>query len=304
MPAIRLEWAQYGDFDSFTLYRSNSVFTESSLPAPLATDIKTMFYADFTVTDGETYNYMVACHRAGEAAKYTSLVAIDATDVINEVRIASIGNYVAQSDYLIRIPYPPDIRTGDLLLCFLSGNEDYGVFPAPVGFTLIPSVDWKWRGRIQKVFFKRATGSEAGVIGYYTDVQSSQKGVAQIIGYRSGNPAYMVSVLEAKVAFYDVQPPDVGAWYSTETLALAPSVPSESMSVLSFSAGYPASGAIFEDAEFVPISPYPATPKIRLNIAHRVPATLVSSRVRRPDADGEYENHKLVSINLHLIPVE
>ena len=70
MANIRLEWAQFGDFDSFEVIRSNTSLeyvADSDLPAPIATNLKTMFYVDNTVIDGSVYYYKVRALRDSEA---------------------------------------------------------------------------------------------------------------------------------------------------------------------------------------------------------------------------------------------
>lgn len=57
---VVLEWAQFGHFDSFDVYRSSAPMDAESLPAPLVTNIKTMRYVDTSVVIGETYYYRVA----------------------------------------------------------------------------------------------------------------------------------------------------------------------------------------------------------------------------------------------------
>lgn len=63
MAGIRLEWAQFGDFDSFDVLRSNSPMDINSLPSPIATNLPTMYYVDTTVVEGATYYYRVVAWR-------------------------------------------------------------------------------------------------------------------------------------------------------------------------------------------------------------------------------------------------
>ena len=63
MAGIRLEWAQFGDFDSFGIIRSSAPTNLASLPAPLVTGLSTMFYVDTTVVGGATYYYRVVAWR-------------------------------------------------------------------------------------------------------------------------------------------------------------------------------------------------------------------------------------------------
>ena len=69
----KLEFAQFGDFDKFTIYRSLSPIETNNLPIPLVTNIKTMFYVDNAIEVGRDYYYLVACHR-GDAVQYSTSV--------------------------------------------------------------------------------------------------------------------------------------------------------------------------------------------------------------------------------------
>ncbi|WP_312069454.1 hypothetical protein, partial [Acinetobacter sp.] len=68
MAGIRLEWAQFGDFDSFDVIRSNTSMigvADANLPSPIATNLKTMYYVDTTVAEDSTYYYKVRAWRDG-----------------------------------------------------------------------------------------------------------------------------------------------------------------------------------------------------------------------------------------------
>lgn len=69
----KIEFAQFGDFDKFTVYRSLFPIMVDSLPTALATNIKTMFYVDNAIEVGRDYHYLVACHR-GDVVQYSNSV--------------------------------------------------------------------------------------------------------------------------------------------------------------------------------------------------------------------------------------
>ena len=62
----RIEFSVFGHFDSISVYRSTSTFTNTTLPSPLVVGLKTPFYLDRAVVDGVRYYYMVAVHRGSE----------------------------------------------------------------------------------------------------------------------------------------------------------------------------------------------------------------------------------------------
>lgn len=67
MAGIFIEFAQFGDFDSFDIYRSLNIMDESALPTPIVTNLKTMYYVDSSVVEGATYYYMVRVIRGSES---------------------------------------------------------------------------------------------------------------------------------------------------------------------------------------------------------------------------------------------
>lgn len=68
MAGIRLEWAQFGDFDSFDVIRSTSSMSgiaDEDLPSPIVTGLTTMYYVDTTVVEDAVYYYRVVAWRDG-----------------------------------------------------------------------------------------------------------------------------------------------------------------------------------------------------------------------------------------------
>ncbi|WP_180011213.1 LamG-like jellyroll fold domain-containing protein [Acinetobacter sp. YH12235] len=66
MASIRLEFAQFGHFDSFDIIRSMTSMAgvaDMDLPPPIATGIKTMYYADTDIVEETTYYYKVRVWR-------------------------------------------------------------------------------------------------------------------------------------------------------------------------------------------------------------------------------------------------
>lgn len=98
MAGIGLEWAQFGDFDTFDVIRSDTALVavaDVDLPTPVATGLTTMYYADTTVVHGNVYYYKIRAWRDGEAVVSGQLVAI------------------ASNDYIFKTPFKDSL--GDLL---------------------------------------------------------------------------------------------------------------------------------------------------------------------------------------------
>lgn len=77
MAGIRLEWAQFGDFDSFDVLRSEAPIDINSLPSPIATNLPTMYYVDTSVVEGATYYYRVVAWRDA-ASKVSGEIELEA----------------------------------------------------------------------------------------------------------------------------------------------------------------------------------------------------------------------------------
>lgn len=70
MAGIRLEFAQFGHFDSFDVIRSMvsmASVADADLPAPIATGLKTMHYVDSYVVKGVAYYYRIRVWRGNES---------------------------------------------------------------------------------------------------------------------------------------------------------------------------------------------------------------------------------------------
>ncbi len=62
---IKLEWAQFGYFDHFNIYRSLSPIDVNNLPSPICTNLKSMYYFDDDVTIGKLHYYRVGSVKNG-----------------------------------------------------------------------------------------------------------------------------------------------------------------------------------------------------------------------------------------------
>lgn len=85
MAGIRLEFAQFGDFDSFDVIRSTSSMSgiaDVDLPSPIVTGLTTMYYVDTAVVIGATYYYKVRVNHGG------------VSKVSNEIRTRAVAHLV------------------------------------------------------------------------------------------------------------------------------------------------------------------------------------------------------------------
>ncbi|WP_180175479.1 LamG-like jellyroll fold domain-containing protein [Acinetobacter sp. YH12025] len=70
MAGIRLEWAQFGDFDSFEVIRSSSSMAgllDEDLPSPLATNLSKMYFVDTLITLNAEYYYIIRTWKDGNS---------------------------------------------------------------------------------------------------------------------------------------------------------------------------------------------------------------------------------------------
>ena len=84
MAAIRLEFAQFGHFDSFDVIRSTTSIADVAdvdLPTPIATGLKTMHYVDASVIKGLVYYYKVRVWRGGVSVMSGEISAIADRDM-------------------------------------------------------------------------------------------------------------------------------------------------------------------------------------------------------------------------------
>lgn len=69
MAGIRIEFAEFGDFDYFEVIRSLTPMTDlNNLPSPIVTNLLTMFYVDTNIVEGGTYYYRVVAWLDGNKA--------------------------------------------------------------------------------------------------------------------------------------------------------------------------------------------------------------------------------------------
>lgn len=105
MAGMRLEFAQFGHFDSFNIYRSLTPMDINNMPPPIASGISTMFYVDTEVDDYERHHYRIGVVRAGE------LLISD--EVVSELN-ATVPSSDIPEDYILRYDFNGDSLDGSL----------------------------------------------------------------------------------------------------------------------------------------------------------------------------------------------
>ena len=80
MGGIVLEWAQFGDFDSFDVMRADAPMDVNNLPPPIVTGLTTMYFVDTSIEDDILYRYRV---RAWRGASSTVSDEINVSSTLN-----------------------------------------------------------------------------------------------------------------------------------------------------------------------------------------------------------------------------
>lgn len=95
MAGVRLQWAKFGKVDSFNVYRSDSPFDLSTIPAALATDVLQCEYWDASAKKNSNYFYTVASVTNGIIAYSDEYVSLFTSN--NDFVFVTNDGYVAPS---------------------------------------------------------------------------------------------------------------------------------------------------------------------------------------------------------------
>ncbi|MEG0130557.1 MAG: hypothetical protein RR677_03620 [Acinetobacter sp.] len=100
---VRLEFAQFGHFDSFEVIRSTTSMesiADNELPAPIATGLKTMYYVDESVIEGATYFYKIRVKRGvlSFVSEEVSIIALQGDKYFQYVELLFLTDGVVK-DY-------------------------------------------------------------------------------------------------------------------------------------------------------------------------------------------------------------
>ena len=156
MAGIRIEFAHFGDFDSFDVIRSTSSMSsipDDDLPSPIATGLTTMYYVDTTVVINATYYYKIRVWR--------NSVSI----VSDEIEVYAFDNslFVLRSDFLTDMvdktgkSWSPsgNIKISGGALLF-DGTGDYLMLPGTNDLHFIAGEDVTIRFKVKLAAFNSA----------------------------------------------------------------------------------------------------------------------------------------------------
>lgn len=91
MAAVEINFSQYGNFDSFSIVRSELPMLVGSLPEPIAENLKTMHYLDTTVIPGKTYYYRAIVKLGDQIEVSDELVIVCVDRLITRLTFSSSG---------------------------------------------------------------------------------------------------------------------------------------------------------------------------------------------------------------------
>lgn len=113
MPGMRIEFAQFGHFDSFSIYRSETPMDINNLPQPIVTNLPTMYYIDGDAIEGVHYYYRVGVHRGW-------------SEVISEEYFSGTGLSIP-TDYILAYSFDGDVNDASIngLAGVRSGNTSF-----------------------------------------------------------------------------------------------------------------------------------------------------------------------------------
>lgn len=209
---VRLEFAQFGHFDSFDVIRAGQSMASlaiEDLPMPLVTGLKTMYYVDPQPQEGENY-YIVRMNYNGQSF-YSEEIMFRIGGVIVEY-VGNSGIYFRDNGW-VDIGYPAGLQENDLILLFISSAEMYGHAAAPfAGFTQVPPPANLTSVR-PRIFYRWVPAG--GLTGRIQDTVSPADATTCIItAWRASNSGFRPVVKHWDATQYNSQPGDVRNWWA------------------------------------------------------------------------------------------
>jgi hypothetical protein len=95
MAGNRIEFAHFGDFDTFDIIRSSASMAglqDHELPTPIATGLNTMFYVDTEIVKGQTYYYIARVWRGSENFVSSEVLVKAGDELFNLVDLLILAN--------------------------------------------------------------------------------------------------------------------------------------------------------------------------------------------------------------------
>lgn len=137
MAGIRLDWAHFGNFDSFDVYKTSTSTEVANLPPAIATNLKNLSYWDADVIAGGSYYYRVKVTRGSDVRFSDEINAIASTGPVdalfNNVTALVIGSAPSYPSSLI-----VDRSNRNKLVAITASAS--GAAPSIVDFTVTPPV--------------------------------------------------------------------------------------------------------------------------------------------------------------------
>lgn len=183
MAGIRLEFAQFGDFDSFEIIRSMTSMVsvaDVDLPTPIATGLKTMYYVDTTVITGSVHYYKVRVWRGGVSFVSSEIEAYAFDNSLFVLHSDFLTDMVDKTGKIWTAHGDAKVSTGALML---DGSGDYLTTPASNDYHFNNSEDVTIRFKVKINSFKAS--NIATVFSTYSPVV--------------GDPNYSVRVYNSSI---------------------------------------------------------------------------------------------------------
>lgn len=185
MAGNRLEFAQFGDFDSFDVIRSSADtahMEDHELPSTIATGLKTMYYMDGDVVEEAVYYYRVRVWR-GSVSFVSNSILVPTID-LSKYRLIHYLNNLLELHGLTPFENIGGVTLTDNGAAFNGGNGNYLQKPLPFA---LGSSDFK----ISIKFTAQAKPTISDMI--IIDAMSNTSGLGWQLYVSSGR----------KVVFYD-----------------------------------------------------------------------------------------------------
>lgn len=156
---IRLEWAQFGDFDSFDVIRSDTSMSDlknSELPTPIATNLKTMYFQDLSASRNSEYYYKVRAWRDNESIVSDQFFY----SFYESPKLITYVPNVFTTSSSQKVIIPSETREGDLLIAVVMHRSNLVI---PDSWSLLGAAEAIQSTQSQTILFKTASTIDGGL---------------------------------------------------------------------------------------------------------------------------------------------